>query len=200
MGAGVLFRRGFDANQDQKLSKTEGSTDPVIRKWWGTMDVSGDGLLELREWKIFRDRSLSRNAVFGFRLGGKGDMTSTNLLWRYDKAVPAVPSPLLYQNVLYILKEGGVLTTLDPATGSVLKQSRLTGALGEYFASPIAASDQIYLLSYEGKLIVLKPGAQWEILAVNDLAEESWATPAFSDRCLFVRTSKAIYCLSANTK
>jgi len=190
----------LDANQDQKLSKTEGSTDPVIRKWWGTMDVNGDGLLELREWKIFRDRGLSRNAVFGFRLGGKGDMTNANFLWRYDKAVPAVPSPLLYENVLYILKEGGILTTLDPTTGNVLKQSRLAGAPGEYFASPIAASGQIYLLSYEGKLIVLKPGAQWEILAVNDLAEESWATPAFSDRSLFVRTSKAIYCVSANTK
>jgi len=107
---------------------------------------------------------------------------------------------LLYENVLYILKEGGILTTLDPTTGNVLKQSRLAGAPGEYFASPIAASGQIYLLSYEGKLIVLKPGAQWEILAVNDLAEESWATPAFSDRSLFVRTSKAIYCVSANTK
>jgi len=190
----------LDANQDQKLSKTEGSTDPVIRKWWGTMDVNGNGLVEDREWTIFSDRGLSRNAVFGFRLGGKGDMTNANLLWRYDKAVPAVPSPLLYENVLYILKEGGILTTLDPTTGHVLKQSRLAGAPGEYFASPIAASGQVYLLSYEGKLIVLKPGAQWEILAINDLADESWATPAFSDRCLFVRTSKAIYCLTAKAK
>ena len=190
----------LDTNQDHRLSKTEGSTDPLIRKWWGTIDVNGDGLVELREWNIFRDRGLSHNAVFSFRLGGKGDMTNANLLWRYDKAVPAVPSPLLYENVLYILKEGGILTTLDPATGSVLKQSRLIGATGEYFASPIAASGQVYLLSHEGKIIVLKPGAQWEVLAITDLADESWATPAFSNQCLFVRTSKAIYCLSANTK
>ena len=190
----------LDANRDQKLSKSEGRTDPIVGEWWGTMDVNGNGTVEVREWMIFRDRGLSRNAVFGFRLGGKGDMTNANLLWRYDKAVPAVPSPLLYEDVLYILKEGGILTTLDPTTGNVFKQSRLAGALGEYFASPIAAGGHVYLLSYEGKLIVLKPGAEWEILTVYDLAEESWATPAFSNRCLFVRTSQAIYCLSAKTK
>jgi outer membrane protein assembly factor BamB len=186
----------LDGDQDGKLSKAESDSDPLVRKWWGTLDVNADGRVDAREWKIFQERGLSRNAVFGFRLGGKGDMTDTNLLWRYDKAVPAVPSPLLYRNVLYVLKEGGILTTLDPGTGKVLKQSRLEGAPGEYFASPIVGSGQIYLLSHEGKLIVLQPGGEWKILSINDLAEECWATPAFSDQCLFVRTSKALHCLS----
>jgi outer membrane protein assembly factor BamB len=183
----------YDRDHDGKLSKTE-ANDSFVQKSWGLMDLDRDGFLDTRDWKIFADRGVSRNAVFSFRLGGRGDMTQTSLLWYYEKAVPAVPSPLLYQNVLYILKEGGILTTLDPATGKVAKQSRIPGALGEYLASPIAADGKVFTLSHEGKLAVLKPGAQWEILAINDLAEECWATPAISDDAVFVRTSKAIYC------
>jgi outer membrane protein assembly factor BamB len=185
----------LDANGDGKLSKAE-SRDPLIQKWWAVMDVDRDGQLDARDWKIFRDREVSRNAVFSFRLGGRGDMTQASLRWSYDKAVPAVPSPLLYQKVLYILKEGGILTTLDPSTGNVFKQSRLAGALGEYFASPVAADNKVFTLSHEGKLAILRPGAQWEILTVNDLREECWSTPAISDHCLFIRTSRAIYCFS----
>lgn len=120
-------------------------------------------------------------------------MTETSLRWYYEKAVPAVPSPLLYRNVLYVLKEGGILTTLDPMTGKLFKQSRLTGALGEYFASPVVADDKVFALSHEGKLTALRTGAQWDILTVNDLGEECWATPAIVGRSLFVRTVSAIY-------
>src|SRR5260370_28422827 len=85
-------------------------------------------------------------------MGGQGDMTERSLLWRYEKSLPNVPSPLLYKDVLYMMKEGGIFTSVDPATGKVLKQARLTGALGDYFSSPVAADDKIYTLSEEGKV------------------------------------------------
>lgn len=184
--------RRLDRNQDGKLSRHE-CEDPLIQKLWGVMDLNHDGSLDSRDWKVFQDRGVSRNAVFSFRLGGHGDMTETSLRWYYEKAVPAVPSPLLYRNVLYVLKEGGILTTLDPMTGKLFKQSRLTGALGEYFASPVVADDKVFALSHEGKLTALRTGAQWDILTVNDLGEECWATPAIVGRSLFVRTVSAIY-------
>jgi hypothetical protein len=59
----------------------------------------------------------------------------------------------LYQGVLYMLKEGGILTSLDPRTGAVLKQARLTGALGQYFSSAVASDGKIYTVSEEGKAL-----------------------------------------------
>jgi outer membrane protein assembly factor BamB len=118
------------------------------------------------------------------------------VIWRYEKALPNVPSPLLYQDVLYMLKEGGIFTSLDPATGKVLKQARLSGALGQYFSSPVAADNKIYVISEDGKAVVLKPGAQWEILSVNDLDDSCYATPAIADNRLYIRTRSTLYCFA----
>jgi outer membrane protein assembly factor BamB len=118
-------------------------------------------------------------------------------LWRYDKGLPNIPSPLLYKDVLYMLREGGILTSFNPKDGSVLKQGRVEGAVDAYFASPIAADGKIFTASKDGKLAVIKPGAQWETGAVGDFKEEIWSTPAAAGKQLFVRTNKALYCFEA---
>jgi outer membrane protein assembly factor BamB len=115
-------------------------------------------------------------------------------LWRQTKGIPNVPSPLVYRDVLYVIKEGGILTSLNPVTGEVFKQARVTGAIGPYFASPVAADGKIYLTDQEGHIAVLKAGPQWEILHVNALDEEIFATPALADGRIYVRTRGALYC------
>jgi outer membrane protein assembly factor BamB len=119
-------------------------------------------------------------------------------LWRYDKGFAGViPSPLLYDGVLYVIKNGGILTAFHPVTGEVLKAGRVRGALGGYSASPVAAEGKIFLLSEEGKLAVLRAGRDWDVLAVNDLAEGSFATPALSAGRIYVRTDEALYCFGS---
>ena len=98
--------------------------------------------------------------------------------------------------MLYTLKEGGILTSFDPKTGAILKQARLRGALGEYFASPVAADGRIYTISEEGKVSVIQAGAQWEQLRVNDMQDGSRSTIAIVDRKLYVRTFSALYCFA----
>jgi outer membrane protein assembly factor BamB len=93
-----------------------------------------------------------------------------------------------------MVKTGGIVTSLDPSTGRLLKEGRSAGALGDYYASPVAADGKIFLASLEGKVSVLKADAQWEVLNVNDLGEEIHATPALSGGRLYVRTRGAIYC------
>lgn len=97
-----------------------------------------------------------------------------------------------------MVKTGGIITALDPATGRLLKQGRSPGALGEYYASPVAADGKVFLANTEGKLTVLKAGAEWEVLAVNDLNEEISATPALSGGRLYVRTRGALYCFGSS--
>ena len=183
----------LDTNKDGKVTKEDlvgqlaGFIEPFMQA-----DANGDGELTEDEWKMYT--LLAPNALLGIRPEGRGDLTS-KVLWRQVKGIPNVPSPLVYQNVLYVIKEGGVLTSLNPATGEVLKQARVTGAVDPYFASPVAADGKVYLTTQSGRIAVLKAGAQWEILQVNSMDEEIFATPALADGRIYVRTRAALYCV-----
>jgi outer membrane protein assembly factor BamB len=103
---------------------------------------------------------------------------------------------LLYRDVLFLMKEGGIFTSLDPKTGAVFKQARLAGALGQYWSSPVGGDGKIYVINQEGKVTVLKAEARWEILAINDLDEEVFATPAIDRGRIYLRTRGTLYCFA----
>jgi len=185
-----------DSNHDGKLAQTELPKEWQPTGTWGAIDLDRDSLLNERDWNFFRARRAAQNSVMAIRLGGKGDLTDTNVLWRYTKVLPDVPCPLLYKGVLYLVKTGGIATSLNPATGEVLKQARLVGALDGYYSSPVGADGKVYMISQAGKVSVLKAGAQWEVLAMNDLEEEAYATPAIADGKIYLRTRNTLYCFA----
>ncbi|MBL8228826.1 MAG: PQQ-binding-like beta-propeller repeat protein [Bryobacterales bacterium] len=156
----------WDTDKDGKLARAE-IPDPKITKEWRSADLDDDGSLGERDWRMYQSRRSAQNAFQAVKLGPKGDISDHGMLWRYTKTLPNVPSPLLYNNVLYLMKEGGILTTIDPANGNVLKQGRLQGALSPYFASPVAADGKVYVVSEAGNVVVLKAAGEWEVLAVN---------------------------------
>jgi outer membrane protein assembly factor BamB len=183
----------LDADKDGKLSLKE-IADPRWQKDFKEADLDTDGFLGARDWEKYRGKRSSLNSVMAVRLGGSGDMTEKSVVWQHLKALPNVPSPLVYDGVVYLMKEGGILTSLDAATGKVLKQGRLPGALDYYYASPVAGDGKIYVTSQEGHITVLKAGGEWEPLARNDMDDETFATPAPVDGRLYVRTRSALYC------
>ncbi len=183
-----------DANKDGVLQLAE--LPERMQSPNAGMDPDGDGVVNEAEWNFYRARRSARNALVAVRHGGRGDLTSTNLVWSMQKFLPNVTSPLYYEGVLYLLKEGGILTSLDPAKGTILKQDRLVGALGQYWASPVAGDGKIYAVSEDGKVTVIKAGLQWEPLALNDLNDTVFATPAIVDDRIYVRTRSALYCFA----
>jgi len=186
----------LDLNKDGKLSKDEMVDTRAKNRFDEYLDLDDTGYLEERDWKQFQDRRLGENSLRAYRLGGEGDLTERGFLWKNPKSLPNVPSPLFYRGVLYTLKEGGILTSFDVKTGDVLKQARLPGAPGAYYSSPVAADGKLYTISEEGKATVIQAGPQWEILQVNDLGDGCKATPAITDRKLYVRTYGALYCFA----
>jgi outer membrane protein assembly factor BamB len=95
---------------------------------------------------------------------------------------------------LYSVKNGGILSSFDAATGRLLKAGRVTGASGGYSASPVAAQGKIYLASEDGVVAVLKAGgADWDVLSTKTLDEPIHATPALSGGSVYVRTGAALY-------
>ena len=183
----------WDANHDGKLSMSEIAASRY-KSEASESDYNKDGILDTREWEKFREKRSVINSVMAVRLGGSGDMTDKNILWRYYKSLPNVPSPLLYQNVLYLMKEGGILTALNPETGALLKQGRLRGAIDFYYSSPVGADGKIFTASEGGHISVVKAGREWEVMALNDMDDEVFATPAPVDGRLYVRTRSALYC------
>lgn len=185
----------IDANGDGRLAKSE-----IPQQWqpasWDMQDLDKDGVFDERDWRYYAARRTSSNAMLALRLDGRGDVTNTHVLWRYEKSLPDVPSVLLYQGVLYGVKSGGIVTALNPKTGQMLKQGRLRDALEGYYASPVAADGKIYMASDAGKISVLAPGGDWTVLAVNDFGEPIFATPAIADGRLYVRTNLALYCFA----
>ena len=138
----------------------------------------------------------SENGMLAIRLGGKGDVTDTNVRWKYHKAVPQLPSPLIYANVLYMVNDGGIVTALNPDTGVEIGQGRLKGAIDHYFASPVAADGKVFMLSEQGKVAVLASGGHLEPIVVNDLHDDIYATPAISDGKIYLRTRGWLYCFA----
>jgi outer membrane protein assembly factor BamB len=183
---------GQDKDRDQRLSGDE--VQGHARSWFGFTDLNGDKHLNEAEWKYYEAALASRNGILAIRVGGEGDMTQKNVAWAYHKRVPQLPSPLLYEGILYMVNDGGVVTTLDPATGEMRAQGRLKGAVDNYYASPVAGDGKIFFASELGKVAVLKPGGSLEVVAVNDLSDLIYATPAIDGGRLYVRTRGALYC------
>ncbi len=182
----------LDPNDDGFLARDE--AEGHVRSWFGFVDLSADGRLDAAEYDYYLAALASKNAILGIRVGGEGDMTEQNVVWTYHKRVPQLPSPLLYMDVLYMVNDGGIVTTLEPKTGGIIAQGRLKGAVDNYYASPVAADGKIFMASELGKVAVLSPAGDLEVLAVNDLDDLIHATPAIADGRLYIRTRNILYC------
>ncbi len=187
----------YDKNGDKQIAKTEiagtEKMDRMLSSAFEAFDMDRDDKLNTKDWDVFRAMMASENGLLSIKLGGVGDQTATAIRWRYTKPVPQVPSTLLYKNVLYMINDSGILLSFDPVTGNVIKQGRLHGAIDKYFASPVAADDKVFVIGQGGQVSVLKATGDWEVLKVNELDDEVFATPAIADGRMYVRTRSALY-------
>ena len=188
----------LDTNKDRRLSHAEFLADKEMGEHFGWVDIDADEFVTLTEWNTTRNLGLGEFGAIAVRPGAaQGRLATSTVLWRLQKNLPYIPAPLLYQNVLYLVKDGGIITTVDPATGRTIKEGRSPSASGTYYASPVAAEDKVFVANTEGKITVLKASGAWEVLGVNDLGEEVHATPALSGGRVYVRTRGSLYCFGA---
>jgi hypothetical protein len=181
-----------DADGNGVISKAE-FPKYTAAFWFDATDLDASGALDKDEWAYYRAALDSENGMLAIRLGGSGDMTDQAIRWKYHRSVPQLPSPLLFGGVLYMVNDNGIITTLNPETGALIKQGRLTGAPGPHFASPIAADGHIFFTSEAGAVVIVTPGGDLAPKIVNDIGEDTYATPAFADGRLYVRTTAALY-------
>ena len=107
--------------------------------------------------------------------------------------LPYVSSPLVYNGLIFLTKNGGLVSTLDPKTGKALKSDRVQ-ARGNYYSSPVGGDGKVFLVSQQGELTVISAQADWQILHTSEFQEEVFATPALVDGRIYLRTAGHLYC------
>jgi outer membrane protein assembly factor BamB len=183
----------WDKNSNGKLEDAELPPGEVRSRFF-RIDLNGDQALDETEWsKYARLFELAQNTLVALRLGAAGE--PPRVIWEYKRGLPYVPSPLVYRDHVFLVKDGGIVTLLDAATGQLVKQGRAGGA-GNYFASPVGGDGKIYVASGGGVVSVLRAGPRVEVITTRDFGERIAATPVILDGRIYLRTEKALYCFS----
>ncbi len=131
--------------------------------------------------------------AIAFKTGGKGEITSTHRLWKYERFSPDAPTPVIYGGRVYMVRDDSIGTTLHVQSGKVLWHKRL--ARGTYRASVVAGDGKVYYLNIEGVCTVVKAGDEGKVLAENKLPGTFYATPAISDGVLYLRSFNCLYAI-----
>lgn len=137
--------------------------------------------------------------ALAIKLGGSGDLTNSDrVVWKTNLGTPYVPSPLLYNGLLFFCQRTEArVSCLDPATGTAhYSQERVEGITGVY-ASPIGVQNRIYLAGQNGATAVLENSKQLKVLAMNTLDDGFDASPAVVGNELFLRGRANLYCIAA---
>ena len=189
----------YDKDKNGLLKKDE-LPDAEPYGFFSFVDLKHDGSLDSEDWGLFQAAMASLNGMLAIRLGGQGDMSADNIVWNFRRSVPQLPSPLLYKNILYMINDGGIVTTFNPENGEVLAQGRVKQAGSHFYSSLVAADDKVFFISLRGVVTVLKPDGSLDILAQNSLNEQCYATPAIADGRIYLRTIKTLYCFGLKNR
>ena len=187
------FLAQHDKNKDGEITFDE--LAPAERAFGRAADMNHDGKITKEDWDILATRTAkSENIVVAVRSGGRGNITKTHVAWKFNRGLPYVPSPLLYEGRLYLVKDGGLLSSFEAKTGKQFYLQERLDAPGSYYASPVAADGRIYLASLHGTLTVIKAGGDKpEILHQADFGDRIFATPALVGPNLYLRTRTKLF-------
>jgi len=184
----------YDKNKNGTLEEDELPDDMPYRMRFPQVDRDKSGGITQEEYDYFRKLfQIGRNVIVAIKPGGKGDITETHVLWSHAKYVPFCASPVVVDDHLFSVKDGGIVSCLDVKTGKSLKAARLE-ANGDYYSSPVAGDGKLYLLDQEGRLTVISATAELKVLSTADFGENTYATPAIVDGRIYLRTAGHLYC------
>ena len=137
--------------------------------------------------RIYISTSYGKSQVIALKYAG---LKTPEIAWRNNKNAPKMCSPVLANDLLFYVDDGGIVSCIDPATGDAHYRERLGG---KFSASPILADNKLYFASREGVVTVVPAGREFKILAQNTLEGSLMASPIAVDGTLYLRTDKALY-------
>jgi outer membrane protein assembly factor BamB len=145
---------------------------------------------------LFAMSGFKGNRLSAIRLAdAKGDISGGKaIVWTLDRDTPYVPSPLLYDGLLYFLKSNaGILSVFDANTGRPHYQAQRLNGIPEVYSSPVAAQGRVYITGRDGTTAVLRQGPRFEMLARNTLDDGFDASAALVDGHIYLRGYRYLY-------
>ena len=183
-----------DKNKNGTLEREELEKGHAIERRYPQVDRDKTGTITRKEYEYYRNLfDVARNVVMAIKPGASGDATKTHVAWEYRRHIPFCASPLFFNNTVFTVKDGGILTSLDARSGKPLQTKRVAGA-GNYYSSPVAGDGKVYLLDQKGRLSVVSGEGKWKVLHRAQFGEETYATPAIVDGRIYLRTDGHLYC------
>jgi outer membrane protein assembly factor BamB len=171
----------YDPDAGKELWTVRGNTYEVI-----PTPVVGHGLLFASSGRA--------GPTIAIRPGGSGDVTTSHVAWTSPRGSPFVPSGIIVDDLLYLINDmQSILTVYEAVSGKLVYQERLGVAMREGFsASPVHVNGKIFFTNDEGQTFVVQAGRQFRLLHVNELGEQTLASPALVDRTWFWRTASTL--------
>jgi outer membrane protein assembly factor BamB len=115
-------------------------------------------------------------------------------LWRNNEFLPEIASPVATRDFLFVATTYGIVASFEPKTGKVMK-SMETGA--DFNSSPIIAEGKIYLICTKGKVFIFSAKVDFSLMNSFETGESTFATSAFTDGKIIIKTEDSIYCVSS---
>lgn len=185
------FIRAYDPSTGKELWRLGGSS-----KITAPTPVFGEGL-----FVVASGRGPER-PIFVVRPDARGDLTlpdgktaSDSIVWSRTGRGPYMPTPLIYNGVLYVLSNNGLFDAYDLKTGNEIYRQRLPTVGSGFSASPVAADGKIYLTNEDGEMLVIAAGEKFNHVATNSMGELLMATPALADGVMYVRSSASLFAI-----
>lgn len=182
---GFHHTTSFDPETGKVLWTTEGPTEVAANT------------ASFNDSLVFSSGGFPEKEIMALRADGNGDVSDTHVVWRTNKGVAYVPSPLYHEGYLNVVSDGGIATCYQAETGEQLWQERLDG---KFTASLVLAGDRLLITNEKGVTFVLKTGPDFEILAENDLGSGGFATAAVCGNEIYLRTGDSLVCVSDTSK
>ena len=178
-----------------EISEIETSSG-TVKQFFNLFDSNKNGSIEQSEWDevvTWITGSFYKEAgLIALKPVAEGELAMDQILWRELENVPEVPSPIYVNNLVFMCKDGGILTCMDAKEGTLQYCERI-GAGGPYMASPVAAAGNIYLFSSKGVITVVKAEDEFNIIKQSDLEDEIYATPAIIGNSMYIRAKEHLY-------
>lgn len=175
---GQFAVRAYDPDTGKELWSAKGTTMEVT-----PTPAVGHGLVYCSAGRA--------GPTLAIKPGGSGDVTETHIAWQTPRGSPFIPSPLVYGDQIYLVNDmTSIVTALNAKTGESVWQGRLGEARRESFsASPVVVDGKVFITNDDGETFVVVAGPEFKLLHVNQLGEQTLATPALVDGKWYFRTA-----------
>jgi len=165
-----------------------------LKRMFRRLDQDNNGVCDSIEWNgtvAFIKSFYSEGGLIAIQPDTAGVLTPDVVKWKVTEKVPEVPSPLLYKGLVYMCKNGGILSCVDALDGTLYYRERL-GASGAYIASPVEANGIIYFVSVNGSVTAVEAGKTFRVLGQSKVERDVYATPSIVGNTLYIRSKHSI--------